>query len=176
MIKKYYVGIIVIILFVVFSIVILVYNKARSRNYPELTIRHSQYFDSSKGIILIGQEGISHGDFQWQSTIYQNDNIGSIYGEFEVSILPFKSVTVSRLKKIQNTGFDSVSRATCSGIKYEKLDSFSRVNDGDILCVSMDKNRDGIYGDGYLKLKIISHSDSKEGKYADSMTFIYNVL
>lgn len=175
MMKKYYVGIIVFILFVVFSIIILVYNKTSKENYSKQTIRYLQYFDSSKGIILlIDKEGISHGDFQWQSTIYQNKSIGSISGEFVISLEPYKSIIASRLKKIQNTDFDSVSKTTCSEIKYEELNSFSNVDEGDILCVSMDKNRDG--GDGYLKLKIISHTDSKEGKYADSMTFMYKVL
>jgi len=179
MIKKDLMGITIFILIVVTAIIIISYfqNIPQGRNYPELIIRHLQYFDSSTGNIIAEREkAISSGDFQWQSTIYQNKSIGSISGIFVISVKPYSEITVSRLKKVLDTDFDRMSRKTCSEIKYEELDSFSNVSEGDILCVSMDKNRDGIYGDAYLKLKISSHTDSKEGKYADSMAFIYRVL
>lgn len=176
MIKKNYVGIIIIILVGVTAIVLFL-NKSQGRNYSEITIRHLQYFDSSKGEIITEKEkGISSGDFQWQSTIYQNNRIGSISGRFVISLHPYADITVSRLKKVQDTDFDSLSRKTCSEIKYEESDFFVGVNDSDIFCVSIDKNRDGVLGDRYLKLKIISHTDSKEGNYSDSMTFIYKAL
>jgi len=177
--KKNYFVILIIILTVVTVIMTFNYflNKPQGRNYPEITLRHLQYFDSSKGIIAIEKKkGIASGDFQWQSTLYHNNSIGSISGIFVISVKPYADIAASRLKKIRDTDFDRISRKTCSKIKYEASDSFLYVNNGDILCVSMDKNRDGKYGHAYLKLKIISHTDSKEGKYADSMTFIYRVL
>jgi len=179
MIKKDLMGITIFILIVLTAIIIISYfqNKPQRRNYPEITIRHLQYFDSSKGNIVTEREkGISSGDFQWQSTIYQNKSIGSISGIFVISVKPYSEITVSRLKKVLDIDFDRISRKTCSEIKYEGSNVFSNVNEGDILCVSMDKNRDGIYGDAYLKLKVISYTNSNKGNYADSMTFIYRAL
>jgi len=179
MIKKDLIRITICILIIVTITIIFscFLNKPQGRDYPEITIRHLQYFDSSTGNIKAEREkGISSGDFQWQSTIYKNKSIGSISGIFVISVKPYSEITVSRLKKVQDIDFDKISRKNCSEIKYEESDVFINANEGDTFCIAMDKNRDGTYGDGYLKLKIISHRDSKEGKYADSMTFIYKIL
>ncbi len=143
-----------------------------------MTMRHWQYFDSAKSeLIAEKKKGIASGDFRWEATGYQYGGEGSINGNFLISMHPYKDVTVSRMKKIENTDFDSVSRSTCSKVEYDQSDEqILRVNDGDVFCLSLDKNRDGVFGDSYLKLKINSHEDSRKGTYAESMTFIYKVL
>ena len=90
---------------------------------------------------------------------------------------PYKDVTVSRLIKIKNADFDSLSRSTCSKAAYDQSsEQILHIADGDVICLSLDKNRDKIFGDGYVKIKIISHTDSQQGNYADSMTFVYERL
>lgn len=180
MVKKKYFVIIMIVLVVVTAILIFNFflNNPRWENYPEITIRHWQYFDASRDMIIREDEkGYSYGDFRWESTGYQLGEIGSIKANFMVTMHSQKHIIVSRLKKIENDDFDSVSRSICSKVEHDQFDKqMLRVNDGDVLCLSLDKNRDGVFGDSYLKLKIISHTDSSEGNYADSMTFIYKVL
>lgn len=181
MLKKYYLsGIFPVVLigsvFVIFS-----YAKMQietsSKNYVPMNIRHGQYIDfTEKAVISDEQKGISSGDIRWEATGYQYGGTGTINSKFMISMHPTKYITVSRLKKIQSADFASVSRATCKETKYDETDVISRVNDDDIFCISSDKNRDGEYGDDYVKLKIISHKDSNKGNYADSVTFIYEVL
>ena len=173
-----------VINFVVILFSILVFDNISSsddvsnKKYVLMTIRHWQYFDSSKGSIITDEkEGISSGDFRFESTDYRYGSIGSINGNFLISMKPYKDVTVSRMKKIENADFDSVSGPICRNVEYDQFDEqILRVNDGDVFCLSLDRNRDGVFGDSYLKLKIISHTDSNEGNYAGSMTFVYKVL
>ncbi len=180
--KINYISMVMNILLILFSILVFdnisSSNDVTNKNYLLMTIRHWQYFDSSKrSIITDEKEGISSGDFRFESTGYRYGSIGSINGNFLISMTPYKDVTVSRLKKIQNADFDSISRLTCSKAKYDRSsEQILQVNDGDVLCLALDKNRDGAFGDNYLKIKIISHTDSNEGNYADTIMFIYKVL
>ncbi len=176
--RKHYISIAIFISLVLSSILIFAYMKTPNENYMLMTIRHWQYFDASEGIIIKEKKkAISLGDFRWEATGYQYGGEGSINGNFLISMHPYEDVTVSRIKKIENTDFDSVSRSTCSKATYDQSDEqILRVNDGDVLCLTLDKNRDGVFGDRYLKLKINSHADSSKGTYADSMTFIHKVL
>lgn len=176
--KKHYISIAIFISLVLSSILIFAYVKTPNENYMPLTIRHLQYFDSSEGVIITGEKkGISSGDFLWGATGYKYGGKGSINSYFRISMHPYKDVIVSRMKKIENNDFDSVSRSTCSKAEYDQSDDqILRVTDGDVLCLTLDKNRDGVFGDSYLKLKINSHEDSSRGTHADSMTFIYKVL
>jgi hypothetical protein len=153
-------------------------DDSDKKEYVLITIRHWQYFDSSKGSIIFNEkEGIASGDFRFESTSYQYGNIGSINGNFLISMKPYKDVTVSRMKKIENADFDSVTRTVCSNVEYDQFDEqILGVNDGDVFCLSLDRNRDGVYGDSYLKLNILSHTDSNEGNYAGSVTFVYKVF
>ena len=146
---------------------------------PEsLTIGHSQYFDSANGSVIRDEEkGIFSADFRFEATAYQFGGIGSINGNFLISMHPYKDATASRSKKINNSDFHAVSRTTCSKAEYDQSsEQIITVSDGDIVCFSLDENRDKVFGDGYVKIKIISHTDSKLGPYADSMTFIYRRL
>jgi hypothetical protein len=180
--KKHYTNVVIFVLLIFSSILIFGYiktpNEATQEDYVPITIQHSQYFDSLEGKIITGSnKGIASGDFRWEATGYQYGGEGSINSTFMISMHPYKDITVSRLKKIENTDFDSNARSTCSKVDYDRSEEqIIRVNDGDVFCLSLDKNRDGVFGDSYLKLKIKSHTDSSEGNYADSMTFIYKVL
>lgn len=173
--------IIIFITLIISSFLIFIHTKISgeiSRDpYVPITIHHWQYFDSTKSILISNdKKGIASGDFRWEATNYQHGGIGSINSKFMISMHPPKFITVSRLKKIQNADFDSISRKTCNEIKYDQADFFSRVNDNDIFCISRDKNRDHVYGDDYVKLKIVSHKDADNGNYADYITFLYEVL
>ena len=176
--RKHFISIAIFILLVLSSILIFAYIKTPNGNYMPMTLRHWQYFDSSEGVIITeNKKAISIGDFRWEATGYKYGGEGSINGTFMISMHPYKDVIVSRLKKIENADFDSVARSICSKVEYDQFDEqILRVNDGDVLCLTLDKNRDGVFGDSYMKIKIRSHTDSSEGKSADSMTFIYKVL
>ena len=116
--KKHYISITIFITLVLSSILIFAYIKTSNENYMPMTIRHLQYFDSSEGVIITGEKnGISSGDFLWVATGYKYGGKGIINSNFRISMHPYKDVTVSRLKKIENTDFDSVSRSTCSRAK-----------------------------------------------------------
>jgi hypothetical protein len=50
------------------------------------------------------------------------------------------------------------------------------VEDKDMICFSVDENKDGIMGDKFFVINVISHIDSSEGNYAESMSFAYKVF
>ena len=100
---------------------------------PEsLTIGHSQYFDSANGSVIRDEEkGIFSADFRFEATAYQFGGIGSINGNFLISMHPYKDATASRSKKINNSDFHAVSRTTCSKAEYDQSsEQIITVSDG----------------------------------------------
>lgn len=174
----------IILIFLIYKNYFLVDNKI-------ITINHLETFDSSDGKIYTNT---LKGDFRWESTGYQyTDGIGRIYGNWCNGNPRFGNcVTASMSVKIKEINLENVTKESCQLIRYGLDKEFNSnqngsetdasmsysipVNDNDIICFSIDKNRDGIMGDEFIAIKIISHIDSNEGDYADSMTFEYKIL
>lgn len=156
-----------------------------------VTIKHLEAFDSFDGELSMNS---LKGDFQWESTSYQyTDGIGRIYGYWCNGNPRFGNcITASMPVKIEELDLDKVTKDSCESIKYGLDSEFNShqnrsesstdisysipVKDKEIICFSLDKNRDGIMGDEFIAVKIISHIDSSEESYAESMTFQYKIL
>lgn len=185
---------IIIVLALLIGIIFLIYKEHKDSpqtNYDLITIKHLEAFDSSEGQLSVNS---LKGDFQWESTSYQYTNgIGRIYGNWCNGNPRFENcVTASMPLKVKESNLDKVTKNTCESIKYGLDNEFNShqnssetsigvsysipVKDGDIICLSIDKNRDGTMGDQFTAIKILSHVTSNEGDYADSMTFEYRIL
>ncbi len=156
-----------------------------------VTIKHLETFDSFDGQVSINS---LKGNFQWESTNYQyTDGIGRIYGYWCNGNPRFGNcITASMPVKIEELDLDRVTKDSCEFIRYGLDSEFNShqnssevnttlsysipVKDEEIICLSIDKDRNGIMGDSFIAIKIISHIDSNEGNYAESMTFKYKLL
>ncbi|MFH1285768.1 MAG: hypothetical protein ABIH99_04260 [Candidatus Micrarchaeota archaeon] len=161
--------IVLIVLAIIASAYFLVFNNGNPRVEPVYTIKHLQTFDTVSNQLF---ERECKGQFQWQSTGYQYGGIGRLYGWF--SLGKYDSCRVSLFQIVSGTNFDSLKKEDCSNLKYDGADYTIQVNDGDIVCVSVDGqvNTD-TYGDNFFAIKILNHTDSGRG-YAESVNFIYN--
>lgn len=187
--------IISLIIFLIIAVVITVLlciklEKNNIEDNSSITITHLQTFDSSSGQIL---NYSLIGDFQWQSTAYEYGSIGRIYDYWSIGNPRFgNSTNPSMLVKIQETDINKVTKEDCESAKYGldgEFDSYYNKNitkisnsyslpveDKDMICFSVDENKDGIMGDKFFVINVISHIDSSEGNYAESMSFTYKVF
>ena len=189
--KKYWRIGLFIILFLVIILTIIFYNTLGIKEInQEITIRHMQTFDSKTKSVL---NNSLIGDFQWESTGYQNGGIGRIYNYWTIGNPRFgDSTSPSMHSKIDVSKIEKVTKEDCESAKYGLQGQFDGyynelegkennhystiVQDGDVICFSIDENKDGIMGDKFMVIKILSHVDSIQGDYAESVNFSFKVF
>ena len=112
-------------------------------------------------------------DFHWESTGYEFGGDGSIYGVETASDFSYDH---SRVKVISETDLFHVTLDTCSSLTYEAGDTFSRISDEQIACVSEDSDGNGVYGDRFAAVRLNSHVDDASGDFAASANLSVVVL
>lgn len=153
-------------------------------------IESGQTFDSTSGKLF---ENSKEGDFQWQATGYQYGGIGTIHNTWSIGNPRFgEGAHPSMHVKIDKTNLGKVTKKDCESAEYGLNGEFeshynimtgktnnyysTKIKDGEIICFSIEKNKDGIWGDKFIAIKIINHTDASDKSYAESMNFAYKMF
>jgi len=157
----------------------------------KVVMENGQIFDARSKEV---RENVLSGDFQWKNDGFRvSDELGKIYNYWTVNYnragnLIHKSIQA----KVSEESLGSVSKEDCENAKYgigkdvtayqditkiwKDTHYSTTIKKGDVICISVDENIDGKFGDLIYAIKIVDFRLSSDGKIVESISFDYNKL